>query len=173
MRVLTERPGIPGKTDWRWACFRVAVDSLKAYFDFDPKRKLDLEQLDRLIRKGAPTLKRHFHPGTLPSEAGMRFNMIGYGKFRYANKSGKSTDWPVGGVALQKNYISVYFAINKDNAPITRPYAGKLGELRMGQNNFSFEKFSDRNIAALSSLFAQAASLFKSDPDNAIRSMQS
>jgi hypothetical protein len=43
------------------------------------------------------------------------------------------------GVALQKNYISVYFAINKDIAPIARPYAGKLGELRMGRNNFSFE----------------------------------
>jgi hypothetical protein len=153
--------------------FRVAVDSLQAYFDFDPKRKLDLEQLDRLIRKSAPTLKRHFRPGTLPGETGMRFNMIGYGKFRYANKSGKSTDWPVVGVALQKNYISVYFTINQDNAPITRPYAGKLGELRIGQNNFSFEKFSDLNIAALTSLFAQAASLFKSDPDNAIRSMQS
>jgi hypothetical protein len=43
----------------------------------------------------------------------------------------------------------------------------------MGENNFSFEKFSDLNIAALSSLFAQAASLFQFDPDNPIRSMQS
>jgi hypothetical protein len=31
--------------DWRWGVFRVAVDNLKAYFDFDPKRKHDLEQL--------------------------------------------------------------------------------------------------------------------------------
>jgi hypothetical protein len=144
--------------------FRVDVDGLEAYFDFDAKRKVDLQQLDALIRKRAPSLKRYFHAGTPAGEPGMRFKMVGYGKFRYANRSGKSTDWPVVSVALQKNYISVYFAISKDNAPITRSYAGKLGELRMGENNFSFIKFSDLNIAALSSLLAEAARLFQSDP---------
>ena len=31
--------------------------------------------------------------------------MIGYGSFRFANKSGKATLWPVIGVALQRNDI--------------------------------------------------------------------
>jgi hypothetical protein len=153
--------------------FRVTADSLAAYLDFDPTRKPDLEKLDAVMRKTAPTLKRHFHQGTPAGDAGMRMKMIGYGKFRYAIKSGKTTSWPVVGVALQKNCISVYLSITKDGAPIAQSYAGRLGELRMGRNNFSFEKFDDLNTEALSSLLAEAAGIFKSDGDNPVRYMQS
>jgi hypothetical protein len=153
--------------------FRVTADSLAAYLDFDPTRKPDLEMLDAVMRKAASTLKRHFHQGTPAGDAGMRMKMIGYGKFGYAIKSGKTTSWPVVGVALQKNYISVYLSITKDGAPIAQSYAGRLGELRMGRNNFSFEKFDDLNTEALSSLLAEAADIFKSDGDNPVRYMQS
>jgi hypothetical protein len=124
------------------------------------------------MREAAPTLKRHFHQGTPAGDAGMRMKMIGYGRFRYAIKSGKTTSWPVVGVALQRNYISVYLSITKDGAPIAQSYAGRLGELRMGRNNFSFEKFDDLNLNALSSLLAEAANIFESDRDNPVRSKQ-
>jgi hypothetical protein len=149
--------------------FRVTADSLAAYLDFDPARKSDLGKLDAAMRKAAPALKRYFHQGTPAGEAGMRMKMIGYGRFRYAIKSGKSTSWPVVGIALQKNYISVYLSITRDGAPIVQSYAGGLGELRSGHNNFSFEKFDDLNINAMSSLLAEASSIFKSDPDNPVR----
>lgn len=152
--------------------FRVAADSLAAYLDFDPERKPDLVRLHALIREAAPALKRHFHQGTPAGEAGMRMKMIGYGKFRYAIKSGKSTPWPVIGVALQKNYISVYVAVTRNGAAIVRAYAGKLGELRAGGNNFSFERFDDLNAPALSSLFAEVAGIFQADPENPVRYMQ-
>ena len=124
------------------------------------------------MREAAPTLKRHFHQGTPAGDAGMRMKMIGYGRFRYAIKSGKTTSWPVVGVALQRNYISVYLSITKDGTPIAQSYAGRLGELRMGRNNFSFEKFDDLNLNALSSLLAEAANIFESDRDNPVRSKQ-
>jgi hypothetical protein len=124
------------------------------------------------MRKAAPTLKRHFHQGTPAGDAGMRMKMIGYGRFRYAIKSGKTTSWPVVGVALQRNYISVYLSITKDGAPIAQSYAGRLGELRMGRNNFSFEKFENLKIKALSSLLAEAANIFESDGDNPVRYKQ-
>ena len=152
--------------------FRVDVDSLDAYFDFDPKRKADLVKLDGVIRKSAPTLKRHFHAGTPAGSAGMRMKMIGYGSFQYAIKSGQTTPWPVIGVALQKNYISVYVAVRKNARPLVQAYAGGLGELRSGNNNFSFEAFVDLDVTALSKLFADAASIFKSDPENPVRYMQ-
>jgi len=100
--------------------FRVDVDSLEAYFDFDPKRKAELVKLDRVIRKSAPALKRHFHAGTPAGSAGMRMKMIGYGRFQYAIKSVKTSPWPVIGVALQKNYISVYVAVRKNGRPLVR-----------------------------------------------------
>ena len=63
--------------------FRVDVDSVKEYFDFDPERKSELQQLDRVIRSSAPGLNRYFHRGTPAGEPGMGFKMIGYGKLHY------------------------------------------------------------------------------------------
>jgi hypothetical protein len=120
--------------------FQVTAGTLQAYLEFDPERKHDLLNLDKLNTRTAPALKRFFHAGTPVGEAGMRMKMIGYGKFRYAIKSGKSTEWPVIGVALQKNYISVYVSATRQGAPIVPSYAGQLGELRVGANNFSFER---------------------------------
>lgn len=152
--------------------FRVAADGLEAYFAFDPKRRADLEKLDKLIRAAAPSLERYFHEGTPAGEPGMRMKMIGYGSFRSANKSGKTTLWPIIGVALQKNYISVYLSIAKQGKPIVDGYAGRLGKLRTGRNNFSFERFDDLDRAAASVLFAEAAAIFKSDADNPVRFKQ-
>ena len=152
--------------------FRVDVDSLEAYLAFDPKRKAELVKLDRVIRKSAPNLKRHFHAGTPAGEAGMRFKMIGYGKFRYAIKSGKTTSWPVIGVALQKNYISVYMAVTKDRQSLVRQHAEKLGARRSGGNNFSFEAFDDLDAGQLAKLFSEAGAIFKADAENPVRYMQ-
>jgi len=152
--------------------FQVNVDSLQAYLDFDPRRKADLQKLNGLMRKAAPDLKRHFHAGTPAGEAGMRMKMIGYGKFRYAIKSGKTTPWPVIGVALQKNYISVYVTVTKDGVPIVSTYAGRLGEKRRGGNNFSFEAFDDLDRQVVSSLFAEVGRIFSADPENPVRYME-
>jgi hypothetical protein len=152
--------------------FRVPAETLQTYLNFDPERKRDLVNVDRLMARAAPALKRYFHQGTPAGKAGMRMKMIGYGKFRYAIKSGKTTEWPVIGVALQKSYISVYVSVTKQSEPIVPRYAGRLGELRMGANNFSFETFDDLKEEALSSLFAEAAHIFTSDPENPVRYMQ-
>src|SRR5215510_10172451 len=127
--------------------YRVTADSLEGYLDFDPARKSDLRRLNDLIRAAAPNLRRYFHKGTPAGEAGMRMKMIGYGKFNYTIRSGKHTSWPVIGVALQRHYISVYLAVTRDGLPIVRSYQGALGELRMGRNNFSFERFADLQVS--------------------------
>jgi hypothetical protein len=152
--------------------FRVDVDSLEAYFTFDPKREGDLRRLDALISKAAPSLKRHFHKGTPAGEPGMRFKIIGYGKSFYHATTGEKVEWPVVGVALQKNYISVYFAVTKLGAAVTDPYAGRLGELRVGRNNFSFERFDDLDSSPAAALFSEAAQVFDADPDNVSETMR-
>jgi hypothetical protein len=152
--------------------FRVDADSLETYFAFDPARTDELEALNALLRRTAPGLKCHFHAGTPAGEAGMRMNMIGYGRFQYAIKSGKTTSWPVIGLALQKNYISIYVSITRGRKPLVSCYADKLGELRAGSNNFSFQKFADLNAAVVGSLFAEAAAIFKADKENPVRYMQ-
>jgi hypothetical protein len=144
--------------------FKVDVGSSREYMSFDPARKSDLARLDVLIRKTAPKLTPHFHAGTPTGDAGMRMKMLGYGKSSYTTKAGKTTPWPVIGVALQKSYISVYFAVRRNGIPITARYAGKLGELRIGRNNFSFEKFDDLDVEALKALLLEAQTIFIEDP---------
>lgn len=70
--------------------FRVEVDSLKDYLDFDLSRKSDLQNLDKFISRSAPGLKRYFHRGTPVGQPGMRFKMIGYGKFQYVARTGNT-----------------------------------------------------------------------------------
>jgi hypothetical protein len=102
----------------------------------------------------------------------MRFKMIGYGKSFYRAKTGEKVEWPVVGVALQKNYISVYLGVTKRGAAVTDAYAGRLGELRMGRNNFSFERFDDLDISAAAALFRDAEQVLAADPENVSRTMQ-
>ncbi len=146
--------------------FRVDVDSLKDYLDFDLKRRTALRKLDMLIRRSAPGLKRYFHSGTPAGEPGMRFKMIGYGKFQYVARNGQYVDWPVVGVALQKNYISVYLTVTKDGVSLIQLYSGKLGQLRVGRNHFSFRTYEDLDVRLLASLLAEADQIFQSDPSH-------
>jgi hypothetical protein len=146
--------------------FKVDVDSMAAYFDFDPGRRIELEELDALIRTSAPRLTPYFHRGTPTGEPGMRFKMIGYGSFEYAAKSGKTVLWPLIGVALQKNYISVYFAVTRQGKPVTEGYQGRLGAVRSGEGNFSFNRFSDLDRGRLSELVSETQHLFEDDPES-------
>ena len=152
--------------------FRVNVDSLQAYLDFDPKRKSDLLKLHAVITKVAPGLKRHFHAGTPEGHAGMRFKMVGYGRYHYTAGTGEKVAWPVIGVALQKNYISVYVSVTKNGKSIVGTYAGKLGAKRIGGNNFSFEAFDDLDSQVVSSLFGEVGRIFCADPENPVRYME-
>jgi Domain of unknown function (DU1801) len=143
--------------------FRVEANSLQDYLDFDPERRSELQKLDKLIRRSAPGLKRYFHRGTPAGEPGMRFRMIGYGKFQYVARNGQSVDWPAVGVALQKNYISVYLSVMKDRVSLVQTYSGKLGGLKPGRNHFNFQKYEDLDDRSLAALFAEAGRIFDSD----------
>jgi len=153
--------------------FQVHAEDLTSYLRFDPIRRKDLDKLDVLIRAAAPNLRRYFHKGTPSEQAGMRMKMIGYGKFNYAVRSGESIAWPVIGVALQRHYISVYVSVTEDGLPIVRSYMGALGESRMGRNNFSFECFEDLHAVNVFKLCRQIGKVFRADPQNPVRYMES
>jgi hypothetical protein len=72
------------------------------------------------------------------------------------------------GLALQKNYVSVYLSVAKDGVPLVQSYSGKLGEIRSGRNNFSFEKYEDLVTPVVSSLFAEAEKIFRASLDDRI-----
>jgi hypothetical protein len=149
--------------------FKVQANSLDEYFDADLARKEDLQALDALICEAVPGLERWFYPGAPAGAPGMRMNLIGYGCFQYQVKSGQRAQWPIIGLALQKNYISLYTSVVKDGAPITARYKGLLGELKTGRGNFSFVTFDQLDQDAVVALLKDIDKTLRQDPIGALQ----
>jgi hypothetical protein len=133
--------------------FKVEASSIDEYFSADPTRETDLRAVDRLIRAAAPGLKRRFFGGTADGSPGMSMKLIGYGLFQYHVRD-RPVDWPVIGLALQKNYLSLYVAAVEDDAYVVERYAGRLGKVGMGRNNIRFKTYPDLDHETLRELVA-------------------
>jgi hypothetical protein len=78
-------------------------------------------------------------------------------------------EWPILGMALQKNYLTLYTSVFKDDAPIVDQYTGKLGELRAGVNNFSFVTFGQLDPDAVTALIKDIENTVTRDPLGSVR----
>jgi hypothetical protein len=149
--------------------YKVRADTLEEYFAADPARRGDLEALDALIRENAPGLRRWFYAGAADGKPGMRMGLIGYGAFQYEMNSGARVEWPIIGMALQKNYLSLYTSVYAGDAPIVDRYAGTLGELRAGANNFSFVTADQLDRAVVAALIRDIEDAVRRDPIGSLR----
>lgn len=114
--------------------FKVHARSIEEYFRFDARREPDLRQIDGLIRAGAPALSRWLVEGTALGKVGMSMTMIGYGRFEYTVKFAPDTVvWPIVGLALQKNHLSLYLAAKRspELLPFAHYYESKLGHVNI------------------------------------------
>jgi hypothetical protein len=148
---------------------KVQAKTLDEYFNADPVRKSDLQALDILIRDAAPELERWFYAGASDGKPGMRMSLIGYGAFQYEMKSGERVEWPIVCVALQKNYMTLYTSVYKDDAPIVDQYIGRLGELKAGINNFSFVTFDQLDRHAVAGLIKDVEDTIWQAPIRSLR----
>lgn len=150
--------------------YKVTANTRDAYLEEAQKLGRDLKELDDFMRQTVPELQPWFY-NVGPEEPGMTFKMLGYGKFIYkpAKKPGATVEWPVVGVALQKNYISMYISVTKDEAPLVDFYAEQLNYTRRGNNNVSFESFGQLDKATLARMLKEAAMIFANDPQNSVR----
>ena len=107
--------------------FKVPVQGIEAYFDFDPSRTSDLRGVDEAIRQAVPSLQRWFVAGTAEGNPGMTMSMVGYGRFSYQTQRSKTPiDWPVVGLALQKNHLSLYVSGKRGATPWTQRFANRF-----------------------------------------------
>jgi hypothetical protein len=134
--------------------FKVMAGSVEEYFGFDPDREDELRAIDALIRSAAPSLTRWFVPGTPAGEPGMTMTMIGYGEFEYTVKgSAAPIRWPVLGLALQKNYVSLYSSASGDDGPFTCGYSVRLGRARVSSKGVvTFTSRRDLNLEVLAKM---------------------
>jgi hypothetical protein len=150
--------------------YKVSSNTKKDYFKEVEKSGRDLKAIDTFIQKTAPTLQPWFYT-VGAKEPGMTFKMVAYGKFTYAPTKNPDViiDWPVIGIALQKNYISLYASVTKDGKPLVDFYKDRLGYTKRGNNNFSFESFEQLDKVAFKEFIEEVALIFGNDPLNPVR----
>lgn len=133
---------------------KILAKTIDEYFAATGERGPDLRQLHELIKKEVPELKAYLFDG-------MSISMIGYGSMHYRTKSGLENDWPVIGLANQKNYISLYICLVKDGEYLAETYSTKLGKVNCGKSCIRFKKASDLNFDTVKILLKEAAELSK------------
>ena len=149
--------------------YKVLANNRQEYMSEAKKVGQHLEDIDTLIRECAPNLEPWFY-NVGQGEPGMTFKMLGYGEFTYRPKkdSDEMVKWPVIGVALQKNYVSVYISVTKENKPILDFYRTDLKCTRSGNNNFSFKTLDQLNKDVLKKLIKEVGIIFKNDLTNPV-----
>jgi hypothetical protein len=132
------------------------VDSSPAEFlDRVPDRvRADMKKLHTEIAKAMQGLPVSIWTGKM--WGGTDQTIIGYGDMNYARPGGKTVEWFLIGLALQKNYISLYVNAVSDNKYLGQSYAKKLGKVKVGSASISFKQLSDVNLAELRDMLARA-----------------
>lgn len=114
------------------------------------KRRAAIQNIHRLIRKHAPTLRPYMQSG-----------MLGYGKYHYKYASGREGDWCVVGLASQKNYMSLYVCMVENNKYLAEMYKKDLGKVSVGKSCIRFKKLDDLNLKTVEKLIRHAARIAK------------
>jgi len=90
---------------------------------------------------------------------GSEQNIIGYGDLTYERK-GKKIEWFKIGLALQKNYISLYVNAVENNRYLSQTYADQLGKVKVGASSISFKRLEDVDTPKLFEMLNKAKKIF-------------
>ncbi len=90
---------------------------------------------------------------------GSEQRIIGYGAYRYKGRSGAEGEWFKVGLAVQKNYLSLYVNAAEDGQSLVKVYAPRLGKVKAGSANLQFKRAADIDLDVLRELVAKAREL--------------
>lgn len=128
----------------------IQANTIEGFFAATQEREADLRQVDQLIKSTVPEMERSLFSS--PS-----ITMLGYGVYHYTYASGHKADWPVIGLANQKNYISLYICARKDGKYLAEHYGNKLGKVHNGKSCIRFKRFDDLNLEEVNNIVRDAA----------------
>ena len=112
-----------------------------------------IQKLDKEISKIFKDGSRVLWTGTF--WGGSEQNIIGYGDLIYERR-GKRTEWFSVGLALQKNYISLYVNAVEDGKYLGQRYGKELGKVKIGASSVSFKSLDDVDMPMLRKMLKQA-----------------
>lgn len=106
----------------------------------------DIQALDKniaaIFRVGGVVWQGKFWGGTNQT-------IIGYGDWSYQRSDKEIIHWFKVGLAVQKNYISVYINAVEDGQYVAKKYVEKLGKVKIGASSISFQSLADVNVDEL------------------------
>ena len=121
------------------------------------ERREDIERLDALITDLMAGQPKTTWEGRL--WGGTDQQIIGYGDYRYTKSNGETVEWFIVGLAVQRNYISVYVNATDGRAYLAERYAERLGKVKVGKSSISFASIGDVDLQQLSDLITEAKRL--------------
>ena len=118
------------------------------------ERRADVERLNALITDLMAGQPKTMWEGRL--WGGTDQQIIGYGDYRYTKSNGETVEWFIVGLAVQRNYISVYVNATDGGAYLAERYAERLGKVKVGKSSISFTSIDDVDLQQLSDLITEA-----------------
>ncbi len=103
--------------------------------------RADVQQLDKTISDVFGGSERVVWQGKM--WGGSDQTIIGYGDWSYQRSDKETVSWFKVGLAVQKNYISLYVNAVEDGQYVAKKYADKLGKVKVGASSISFKKLAD------------------------------
>ena len=114
----------------------------------------DIRSLDGIISEVMTGLPRVLYEGKF--WGGSDQQIIGYGTMEYQRSDGSDVDWFLVGLALQKNYISLYINATEDRQYLSEKYGAELGKVKVGKASLSFTTLGDIDTDKLRALLSKA-----------------
>jgi hypothetical protein len=118
--------------------------------------------LDKMISDIMIGHSRVLWDGTL--WGGTRQKIIGYGDYTINLSRGKKSEWFMVGLAIQKNYISIYVNAVEDGQYVAEKYRSQLGKVKIGKSSISFKHLVDLDIDTLKKVVSIARGQSVSPP---------
>jgi hypothetical protein len=126
-----------------------------AYLDTLPEEvRASMQSLDQLLSGIMVGQSRVLWEGVF--WGGTNQVIIGYGDISTTQSRGRTVDWFMVGLALQKQYISIYVNAVEDRQYVVEKYRDQLGKAKVGKASISFKRLDDIDLAGLTRVVAIA-----------------
>lgn len=119
-----------------------------------PEIRGDVEVLDEMIGEIMSGRPKTLWEGRF--WGGSDQQIIGYGDYRYRKSDGKTAEWFIVGLAVQKAYLSVYVNAADEDGYLAERYADRLGKVKVGKSSISFTSLDDVDLEVLADLVERA-----------------
>jgi len=87
---------------------------------------------------------------------GTEQSIIGYGDLVTTQSRGRTVEWFMVGLALQKRHYSLYVNAVEGRRYLAEAYAGRLGKVKVGKSSIGFAALDDVDLVVLTELLERA-----------------